>query len=191
MALYNLLENMINKIKNNASNIDAQSAELIYLKALINNINNTIYPIGSIYMSVDSTSPAALFGGTWEKIENRFLFSASDTILAGTLAGEAEHTLTTSEMPKHKHAASATLINTDTNNTYEFQLIRDLSAKSTARVSVAKGTDYSVLGVNPTAADYTDASELQGVKNTAETGEGLPHNNMPPYLAVYTWKRIA
>lgn len=191
MTLYNLLENMINKIRNNASQTEVQGAELIRLESIINNVHNTVYPVGSIYMSVNSVSPAELFGGTWEQIENMFLFGASDTILPGTIAGEAEHILTTGEMPKHKHAASTTLINADTNNNYEFQLIRDLSAKSTARVSVAQGTDYSVLGVNPTAADYTDTGELQGVKNTAETGEGLPHNNMPPYLAVYIWKRMA
>jgi hypothetical protein len=111
---------MINKIRNNASQTEAQGAELIRLESMINNVHNTVYPVGSIYMSVNSVSPAELFGGTWEQIENMFLFGASDTILPGTIAGEAEHILTASEMPKHKHAASATLVNTDTNNTYEF-----------------------------------------------------------------------
>lgn len=191
MALYNLLENMINKIKNNASNIDAQSAELIYLKALINNINNTVYPIGSIYMSVNSTSPAALFGGTWEQIENRFLFGASDTILPGTIAGETEHTLTETEMPKHKHAPTTKAAEAETNNAYYFSLIRDLNSTSTARRLVARGEDLYVIAADPAASDFGSSKDVNTCEYTAETGGSQPHNNMPPYLAVYIWKRMA
>lgn len=43
------------------------------------------YPIGSIYQSTDPTSPAALFGGRWEKIASeRVLMGASSTHAAGT-----------------------------------------------------------------------------------------------------------
>lgn len=39
-----------------------------------------IYPVGSIYISVNSVSPATLFGGTWEQIQDRFLLSAGNQI---------------------------------------------------------------------------------------------------------------
>jgi hypothetical protein len=74
-----------------------------------------IYPVGSIYLSVNNVNPANLFGGTWEQLKDRFLLGAGDTYSAGSSGGEATHTLTISEMPSHNHAldheAYATLNN--------------------------------------------------------------------------------
>ena len=45
------------------------------------------YPVGSVYQSTDPTSPAALFGGTWEQIASeRVLMGASSSHAAGTTA---------------------------------------------------------------------------------------------------------
>ena len=63
-----------------------------------------VYPVGSVYVSVNSTSPATLFGGTWEQIKDRFLLSAGDTYKAGATGGEATHVLTVDEMPRHNHS---------------------------------------------------------------------------------------
>lgn len=64
---------------------------------------NFIYPVGSIYMSVGTTSPAVLFGGTWEQIEGKFLLASSSNHALGTTGGEETHTLTTNEIPSHNH----------------------------------------------------------------------------------------
>jgi hypothetical protein len=61
------------------------------------------YPVGAIYLSVIDVNPAALFGGTWERIGGRFLLGADSTYAAGSTGGEAAHTLTIDEMPKHNH----------------------------------------------------------------------------------------
>lgn len=61
------------------------------------------YPVGAIYLSVIDANPAALFGGTWERIGGRFLLGADSTYAAGSTGGEAAHQLTTSEMPSHNH----------------------------------------------------------------------------------------
>lgn len=61
------------------------------------------YPVGAIYLSVTDANPAALFGGTWERIGGRFLLGADTTYTAGSTGGEAAHTLTVDEMPKHNH----------------------------------------------------------------------------------------
>lgn len=67
-------------------------------------ILKNVYPIGSIYSSFNSTLPKDLFGfGSWEQIKDRFLYAAGDENEAGTLGGEAVHTLTIDEMPKHNH----------------------------------------------------------------------------------------
>ena len=63
-----------------------------------------VYPVGSVYVSVNATNPSALFGGTWEQIKDRFLLSAGDTYKAGATGGEATHVLTVDEMPRHNHS---------------------------------------------------------------------------------------
>ena len=68
---------------------------------------NTIYPVGSIYMSVNSTNPGTLFAGTtWTQLENRFLLGAGSSYANGSTGGEATHTLTINEMPSHNHSVS-------------------------------------------------------------------------------------
>jgi hypothetical protein len=64
---------------------------------------DAIWPVGSIYISATSTSPAELFGGEWSQIEDRFLLAAGSTYKFGSTGGEAEHTLTVDEMPEHDH----------------------------------------------------------------------------------------
>lgn len=61
------------------------------------------YPVGAIYLSVTEANPAALFGGTWERIGGRFLLGADSTYAAGSTGGEAAHTLTVDEMLRHNH----------------------------------------------------------------------------------------
>lgn len=61
------------------------------------------YPVGAIYLSVTEVDPSTLFGGTWERIGGRFLLGADSTYAAGSTGGEAAHTLTIDEMPKHNH----------------------------------------------------------------------------------------
>lgn len=59
-----------------------------------------IYPVGSIYMSTENTSPASMFGGTWEQIKDKFLLSAGDAYSAGSTGGEASHMITQTEMAR-------------------------------------------------------------------------------------------
>ena len=58
------------------------------------------------WVSPDPTSPALLFGGTWERIEGRMIIGASDQYPAGSTGGSATHTQTTDEMPVHSHGGS-------------------------------------------------------------------------------------
>ena len=67
-------------------------------------IFDMVYPVGSVYVSVNATNPSALFGGTWEQIKDRFLLSAGDTYKAGATGGEDTHVLTVDEMPRHNHS---------------------------------------------------------------------------------------
>ena len=133
-----------------------------------------IYPIGSIYMSVNATSPANLFGGSWTQLKDRFLLGAGSTYIAGSTGGAATHKLTVAEMPSHNHSfkdGSHTFLwgQNKTNNVY----LNNASA---------------VAGKTPGNSAMTS----QNIWNsTNSSGNTSAHNNMPPYLAVYMWKRTA
>lgn len=134
----------------------------IYSRALSTLILEAVYPVGSIYMSVNSTSPATLFGGTWKAIKGKFLLGADGgAYKAGNTGGEAAHTLTESEMPNHKHSI----------------WFPNDGGEQSAEIG------YPDTGSKNTY--YAEASKTSG------TGGGAAHNNMPPYLAVYIWKRTA
>lgn len=61
------------------------------------------FPVGAIYMSYTSTSPASFIGGSWTQIQERFLLAAGGEYDAGDTGGETKHTLTVNEMPSHTH----------------------------------------------------------------------------------------
>lgn len=75
------------------------------LEWLKGQLTKVIYPVGSVYMTFDATNPSSLFGGTWEKVEDRFLLG-SGTETLGATGGESAHILTVSEMPSHAHSTS-------------------------------------------------------------------------------------
>ena len=74
-----------------------------------------IYPVGSIYLSMNDASPATLFGGTWTQISDRFLYCVTGT--TKQLGGENTHTLNVNEMPSHDHVIHANIPNTGGNDT--------------------------------------------------------------------------
>ena len=87
--------------------------------------------------------------------------AAGDTYANGTTGGEATHTLTVNEIPSHTHGGSETGVSWGN----------------------ATGNHYGLNGGmnsgpwHPSPIGYT--------------GGGQAHNNMPPYLTVYMWKRIS
>ena len=119
------------------------------------------HPIGSIYSSTVATSPADLFGGTWERIKGAFIWGIEDGEQAGITGGEATHTLTVDEMPSHNHKYNAE------RSGYEGGIL--------GGIKVSYGTVY-------------DNVEANGILNT---GGNQPHNNMPPYYGAYVWRRTA
>ena len=74
-----------------------------------------VYPVGSIYCSYGTISPAMLFGfGQWTKIEGRFLLGANATYSLGSTGGEAAVALTVAQLPAHSHGASSASAGTHT-----------------------------------------------------------------------------
>ena len=121
---------------------------------------DAVWPVGSIYLSASEISPETLFGGTWQRVKDRFLLAAGDVYAPGETGGEAQHTLTKAEMPAHTHG-------------YDFTGQSDVTGVTAIRLYDADGR----------------RNEYQGA--SASAGGGAAHNNMPPYLAVYVWRRTA
>ena len=161
MALYEILEDGTpRKVAGNARNLTFDD----------------IYPIGSIYVTTSTsatgtTSPASIFGGTWERIKDCFLWATGDTtsitytengvsvtksLTAGSTGGELTHKLTVGEMPSHTHLA----------------LMAD---------DIAGNSNAAKMAYN----NYINRQTMSGA------GGDQYHNNMPPYLSVYMWKRIS
>lgn len=127
------------------------------------NIALQAYPVGSVYMSFNATSPAEIFGGNWTRIKHSFLYGAGDTSdLVNTTGGEVTHTLTVDEMPSHRHI----LYRPKWYN-------NDGPSISTSILGYVSDTTHTY---------YND-------KNIEATGGDKEHNNMPPYICVYMWYR--
>ena len=124
------------------------------------------YPIGSIYISTNATSPATLFGGNWDEIHGAFLFANSALHKAGEIGGEEEHVLKEKEIPVHYHD--------------------EYVGNDGGDGSVPEG----YYGFTSIACTSKNTYWAKGSK-TSEAGGGQAHNNMPPYLSVYMWQRVS
>lgn len=125
------------------------------------------YPVGSVYISTTSSlspPPVVYFGGTWERIKDVFLLAAGDTYPAGSTGGSADAVVV-----EHTHAFTNGGVAICANNTSNVEIGND------GITTQANGGAWSNIGSSPIAS-------------TGESGTG---KNLPPYLAVYVWKRIA
>ena len=121
------------------------------------------YPVGSIYTSTSSTSPETLFGGSWTEITGRFMLAHDSSHPAGSTGGEYSHTLTVSEMPSHSHP------------------LQQYGHNPGAADGASKYGSYP-------AEIHADHAE-NWYFGTQSVGGSASHNNTPPYLSVYMWKR--
>lgn len=135
--------------------------------ALLEDIANALYPVGSIYMSVNNTNPSTFFGGTWEawgagKVPVGVDTNDTNFATVEKTGGEKQHTLTIAEMPEHNHTIPCTpTANDGSEPTYQAAQVN----------AEATGNHNSIVAVS--------------------SGGGSPHNNLQPYITCYMWKRTA
>ena len=127
----------------------------------LKNVLLAAHPIGSYYWSEQSTNPSELFGGRWEQVKDRFVLAAGDNYSVGEVGGEAIHTLTVEELPKHRHTVGG---NNKSGEAPQHEVYFDASI-----INETTGSWYAF---------------------TSFTGGGQPHNNMPPYIVAYCFKRV-
>ena len=162
-------------------------------------ILNLVYPIGSIYMSVDSRNPHEFIGGTWVewgkgKVPVGIDISDTDFDTAGKEGGKKTHTLSVSEMPWHNHEG-----------TYSTVEMKDITTRPTGgtleRLGVNTYTvkydineqtqEYRVSPAGGTPLSVEDGTVINSQYGVCPNGSGAAHNNLQPYIVCYMWKRTA
>ena len=170
------------------SNVDLKNTTAD-LERTKNDLDNTkiklsfekIYPIGSIYLSINGTNPSDLFGiGEWELLKDRFLIGAGNKYYVGDKGGNTSHKLTIEEMPSHTHVQNPH--NHYTNIYWNSYYPGNLSSKG-----------YLITTTDTTKKDgpgnYLGDMSLTTATNQY-TGGNQSFDIINPYLSVYMWKRI-
>ena len=188
--------------KHTGTTIDNAITDIQSLQSII---LNTVYPVGSLYTSFNSTSPANIVGGTWVQIQNCFLMAAGSSYAIGTSGGSATHThtsaahthttaghaLTVNEMPSHKHGVSSYV------SGWEGWSKGDIGAyfldygafenpdASTKNVYRGSSGNYQVTNTGGSA------SHSHGNTGSTTPGNTGASSSLPPYKTIYMWQRTA
>jgi hypothetical protein len=130
---------------------------------------NRIYPIGSIFLTLDKTfNPAEMFGGTWEQLKDRFLIGASEEKYpANSTGGQTSVALKYSNLPENTLRAIK-------NN-----------------LATSKSISGSAWGTQSVAANSYVATSVTYVNDLGDSYAKENVATMPPYRAVFMWKRTA
>lgn len=185
------LDDQMNTINSRLSSVENENTaqdSLINAKLDKDDLLDLVYPVGAIYMSVNSTNPGTLFGGTWERLKDRFLLAAGDTFSNGSTGGSKDAVVVS-----HNHTQNAH------NHTPPADFMLFLTANGNVMINgwnrnfpATGGNAYFVYTDNAGAdsiIEYRNTSNAQPTINYS--GVSGTDKNMPPYLAVYMWKRTA
>jgi microcystin-dependent protein len=150
-----------------------------------------IYPVGSIYMSVNNVNPATLFGGEWEQIKDKFLLSSGDVYTNGVTGGSADAVVVshTHSQTNHTHG----MAHTHSHNHKAISYATNGGSGSNRRTPNGYGASGQD-GVFNTDTDATASSKTTtdgAAANIQSAGESGVGKNLPPYLTVNVWKRTA
>lgn len=135
---------------------------------------NLIYPIGSIYLSVNNKNPGEIFGGNWEELPRDCYLLTAPTSQTEIGTGGSFYTedtvLTIDQIPSHQHTIS---------NNGNTDLPITINAQSNA------GTGYQIQ------YRYGSASNPKILADYVGGDKGHNHKFQPPYYQLYAWKRVS
>ena len=156
-------------------------------------IFETTFPIGTIFQTTITGNPNTIIPGAtnseWEQITDRMLIGAGNTYPIESTGGEATVTLTSDQIPAHTHTRGT------------MNITGELGVQGTDKhKNLATGAFSAIdlgnhgAGVSGTK-DYLNSANFDASRSwtgeTSSVGSNQPHNNIPPYYAVYIWKRVA
>lgn len=191
----NIKTNCINS-KDNSFSIDESGNLTVKTITIKDPISSTkildIYPVGSIYMNITNVDPSLLFGGIWEQIKDKFLLSCGDVYENGITGGEAAHNLTVNEMPSHTHGSKVLTGSAnirDITNVSDHNTVMSASGIMSKTLESWSGTHAALSTANLSNYKINKLS-VNATHEHAVVGANESHNNMPPFLSVYVWKRV-
>ncbi len=180
-----------------------QDSRISKLESKISNLLNSIYPVGSIYLSLTKSPPS--LGGTWELIdEGKFLFSTTST--SGETGGSYHHThatsghvLTVGEMPMHKHTFNGNKITGTVYDIMKYDTTGQTNKNPEGAFSVNRygsrtwqGTDGSNRAFSLTfTATPTGSISYEGNNQAHTHGDTEAEYHIPPYITCFMYKRTA
>ena len=158
------------------------SSLLLFIGQKLTGLQNQIYPVGSIYICTHNTNPGVLFGGTWQKIEGRFLLGSSPDYTVGNTGGSAN-----AIVPYHNHSV-AKVTNGITGGSHAHGLGERWSDGSGSLSAYTRSSNRKRTTINASASTHTHDLPAHNT-NYAGTANNAVGANMPPYLVVNVWKR--
>lgn len=140
------------------------------------------YPVGSVYISVNNTNPSTYFGGTWEQIKDKFLLACGSTYSNGSTGGSKTHS--------HKYGMQYGAFYTDVmlESNSDAGLLNYSSSNSYSVTGGGSGIgskNHNVNNNNDAASKSVSAAHYRMIAQSEYV------STLPPYLAVYVWKRVS
>lgn len=141
------------------------------------------HPVGSLYWSSVSTDPSELFGGTWERIKDRFILAAGDDYAAGATGGEASHAITKAELPAVSPQIAVATAG---------YLPKGATLGAINRAGTTKTIGSGTFTDRQVGTAYSEGTpEYEEATTIAPLGDGEAMPIMPPYETYYCWRRTA
>lgn len=142
------------------------------------NLGQVMYPVGSIYISTGSTSPANLFGGNWTRIADAYLRAMGSTGVAlGEYGGYAEYKLSVNQLPSHNHTSPSAYFIVQTNQ----------GSMRTIEPFLSDGKPDNSSSWRARLAEDSYQNPLPA----GNTGGGAAFPMLPRYVSTYMWRRTA
>lgn len=159
-------------------------------------IADIVYPVGSIYLSVNNINPGTLFGGTWVawgsgQVPVGVNTSITQFATVEQTGGEITHTLTTAEMPSHDHSISGGACTTGSGGSHNHTY--GVTVHPAVGFTLGPNGYSTVTGDNQNTSSNGNHSHSvpDHAHDIGNTGGGQAHNNLQPYITCYMWKRTA